>query len=191
MKIISVINNFSSSGSEPRWYIKADTTLLRNNDAFYLPGNMGRISAEPQIVVRISRLAKCIDERFASRCCDAAHVAVNFTAEDVLDALRAEGLPWEAAVGFDHSTAISNDTVGIDCLAGGAQFFVDGTERLRLDPGQMRFSIDHIISRLSHAMTLRIGDLILLGAPARFDAAVGDNYRLSMGGRTLLDFDIK
>ena len=191
MKIISVINNFLPNGSEPQWYMKPDTALLRNNDAFYLPGQMGRIVAEPQIAVRISRLAKCIDERFASRCYDSAHVAVNFTADDILAGLISKGLPWEAAVGFDHSTAISNNTVGSEALSEGAVFAADGTETLRLDPSQMRFSVDHIVCRLSHAMTLRIGDLILLGSPARFDAKVGNNYRMTMGGETLLDFDIK
>ncbi len=57
MKIITVINNFCDAGDAPRWYCKADTSLLRNNDAFYIPDSMGRIAAEPQIVIRISRLA--------------------------------------------------------------------------------------------------------------------------------------
>lgn len=171
--------------------MKADTALLRNNDAFYLPDDMGRITARPQIAVRISRLAKCIDERFASRCYDEAHVAVNFTAEDMLAELRAEGLPWETAVGFDHSTALSNDAVGCDAVSGGAMFSVDGRPTLRLDPAQMRFSVDRIVSRLSHAMTLRIGDLVLLGSPEAFDVEAGSNYCMTMGGETLLDFDIK
>lgn len=191
MKIISVINNCLPSGDEPRWYMKADTALLRNNDAFYLPGDMGRITARPQIVVRISRLAKCVDERFAARCYDAAHVAVNFTAEDMLCKLRAEGLPWEAAVGFDHSTALSNDSVGCNAISGGAMFLLDGRSTLQLSPAQMRFSVDRIVSRLSHAMTLRIGDLVLLGSPEAFDVTIGSNYRMTIGGQTLLDFDIK
>ncbi len=191
MKIISVINNFSPAGDTPRWYMKADTALLRNNDAFYLPQQMGRITARPQIVVRISRLAKCIDPRFAPRCYDAAHVAVNFTAEDMLAALRAEGLPWEAAVGFDRSTALSNNTVPSQAITDGAVFSIDGRQALTLDTAKMRFTIDEIVSRLSHAMTLRIGDLVLLDSPEVFDVEVGTNYRMTMGGETLLDFDIK
>lgn len=191
MKIISVINNFSPAGDTPRWYMKADTALLRNNDAFYLPQQMGRITARPQIVVRISRLAKCIDPRFAQRCYDAAHVAVDFTAEDMLAALRAEGLPWEAAVGFDHSTAMSNNALPSQAIADGAVFSIDGSLALTLDTAKMRFTIDEIVSHLSHAMTLRIGDLILLGSPEVFEVAVGTNYRMTMGGETLLDFDVK
>ena len=110
MKIISVINNFCDAGDAPRWYCKADTSLLRNNDAFYIPDSMGRIAAEPQIVIRISRLAKCIGERFAPRCYDEVALGVNFTAVDMLDRLRADSLPWEHAVGFDHSAALSNST---------------------------------------------------------------------------------
>lgn len=191
MKIISVINNYTASGDEPLWYMKPDTALLRNNDAFYLPDGMGRIAARPQIVVRISRLAKCIDSRFASRCYDAAHVAVDFTAEDMLAALRSEGLPWEAAVAFDHSLAISNDTVPGEAMKEGAVLSIDGRESLRLDLSQMRFTVDRIVSRLSHAMTLRIGDLIMLGSPESFEVETGTNYKMTIGGRTPLDFDIK
>ena len=62
MKLINVINNYSGEGDAPRFYLKADTALLRNNDAFYIPEGMGRVTASPSIVLRVSRLAKCIGE---------------------------------------------------------------------------------------------------------------------------------
>ena len=68
MKLINIINNYSAEGTSPRYYLKADTALLRNNDAFYIPDGVGRVIAEPHIVLKVSRLAKYIGERFAARC---------------------------------------------------------------------------------------------------------------------------
>ena len=58
MKLINIINNYSEHSAEPCYYLKADTALLRNNDAFYIPDGVGRVVAEPHIVLRVSRLAK-------------------------------------------------------------------------------------------------------------------------------------
>jgi 2-keto-4-pentenoate hydratase/2-oxohepta-3-ene-1,7-dioic acid hydratase in catechol pathway len=147
--------------------------------------------AEPQIVLRISRLAKCVSERFATRCYDAIMGGVVFTAEERLRALRHEGLPWDEAVGFDHSSALSLDTLPRDAALQGAIFYVNGEERARINIAEMRFTADSIVGHLSEAMTLRIGDLIFLGSPAKIEVKAGDNYRLVVGDKVLLDFDIK
>ena len=191
MKLINIINSYSPEGDAPRFYLKADTALLRNNDAFYIPDTLGSMVAEPQIVLRISRLAKCVSERFATRCYDAIMGGVVFTAEERLRALRREGLPWDEAVGFDHSSALSLDTLPRDAALQGAIFYVNGEERARINIADMRFTADSVVSHLSEAMTLRIGDLIFLGSPAKIEVKAGDNYRLVVGDKVLLDFDIK
>lgn len=191
MKLINIINNYSEEGATPLFYLKADTALLRNNDAFYLPDGVGRVVAEPQIVLRISRLAKCIGERFAPRCVDAVMGGVAFTAIDHLDKLRQQGLPWDAAVGFDHSSALSLDILPRDAMLEGARFLINGQEQARISLADMRFTPDGVVSALSETMTLRIGDLLYLGSPQRFDVVVGDNYKLMIGDRVVLDFDIK
>lgn len=191
MKLIHIINNYAHEGDAPRFYLKADTALLRNNDAFYIPDGVGRVIAEPHIVVRNSRLAKCIGERFASRCVDAVMAGVSFTQADRLAQLRAEGLPWDEAVGFDHSSALSLDTLPRDAALQGAIFYVNGEERARINFADMHFTADSVVGHLSEAMTLRIGDLIFLGSPAKIEVKAGDNYRLVVGDKVLLDFDIK
>ncbi|MBR2435954.1 MAG: fumarylacetoacetate hydrolase family protein [Alistipes sp.] len=191
MKLINIINSYSEEGDLPRFYLKADTALLRNNDAFYIPDGVGRIVAEPHIVLKVSRLAKCIGERFASRCIDGVMAGVTFTAIDKLEKARREGLPWDEAVGFDHSSALSLDTLSRDDMLQGATLYTNNIERLRLSVDAMRFSADRVVSHLSDKMTLRIGDLIFLGSPEKFDIAVGDNIKLRIGERTMLDFDIK
>lgn len=191
MKLINIINNYSAEGAAPRYYLKADTALLRNNDAFYIPDGVGRVIAEPHIVLKVSRLAKYIGERFASRCIEGVMGGVAFTAIDKLDEARHEGMPWDEAVGFDHSSALSLDTLPAEAIAEGAVFYINGEERARIALGDMRFTPDRVVSHLSECMTLRIGDLIYLGAPAEFEAKAGDNYRLTIGDHTLLNFDIK
>ena len=191
MKLINIINNYSEAGATPRFYLKADTALLRNNDAFYIPEGVGRVVAMPHIVLKNARLAKCISERFASRCIDGIMAGVTFTCADTLAAAQREGLPWDEAVGFDHSSALSLDTLPHDAMLEGAVFYINGEERARIRIADMRFTPDRIVSHLSECMTLRIGDLIYLGAPAEFEAKAGDNYRLTIGDHTLLNFDIK
>ena len=191
MKLITILNNFNEEGASPRYYLKADTALLRNNDAFYIPDGVGRVIAEPHIVLKVSRLAKYIGERFAARCIEGIMGGVAFTAIDKLDEARRNGLPWDEAVGFDHSSALSLDTLPAEAIAEGGIFYINGEERARIALADMRFTPERVVSHLSECMTLRIGDLIYLGAPTAFEAKAGDNYRLTIGDHTLLNFDIK
>ncbi len=191
MKLIHVINNYADHADVPRFYLKADTALLRNNDAFYIPDGVGRVVAEPHIVLKNARLAKCISERFASRCVDQVMAGVSFTPIERLEALRREGLPWDEAVGFDHSSALSLEALGRDAMLQGASFYINGEKVLHISLDQMNFSPDRIVSHLSEAMTLRIGDLIYLGSPHQFDIKAGDNLRVTIGDKMLLNFDVK
>ena len=191
MKLITIINNYANEGATPRYYLKADTALLRNNDAFYIPDGVGRVVAAPHIVLKVSRLAKCIGERFAPRCIEGVMGGVTFTAADRLEEARREGLPWDEAVGFDHSSALSLDTLQRDAMLEGATFYINGEERARIALSDMRFTAERVVSHLSECMTLRIGDLIYLGSPLEYDVKAGDNYRLTIGDQMLLNFDIK
>ena len=191
MKLINIINNYSEAGTTPRFYLKADTALLRNNDAFYIPDGVGRIVARPHIVLKNARLAKCISERFASRCIDGVMAGVTFTMADRLEEAQREGLPWDEAVGFDHSSALSLETLSRDAMLEGATFYVNDQECAHIKISDMRFSPDRVLSHLSECMTLRIGDLIYLGSPYEIEVKAGDNYRIDIAGHTLLNFDIK
>lgn len=191
MKLITIVNSYDNEAERPQYYLKADTALLRNNDAFYIPDGVGRIVAAPHIVLKVSRIAKCIGERFAARCIDGVMGGITFTAIDRLNEARSNGLPWDEAVGFDHSSALSLDTLSRDAMLEGATLYINDKECARIKLGDMRFSVDKIVSHLSERMTLRIGDLIFLGSPTEFEVKAGDNYRLTIGDHTLLNFDIK
>ena len=84
MKLITIVNSYDNEAERPQYYLKADTALLRNNDAFYIPDGVGRIVAAPHIVLKVSRIAKCIGERFAARCIDGVMGGIPFTAIDRL-----------------------------------------------------------------------------------------------------------
>ena len=112
MKIICMARNYAAHAAElhdggevprePVFFLKPDTALLRNNDPFYVPSFSDEVHYECELVVRINRLAKCIDRRFAHRCYDEVGLGIDFTARDRQREAIAEGLPWELCKGFDH-----------------------------------------------------------------------------------------
>lgn len=206
MKIICIGRNYAAHAAElhdgggvpaaPLFFLKPDTALLRNNDPFYVPSFSRQVDYECELVVKINRLAKCIDLRFAGRCYDEVGLGIDFTARDLQREAIAGGLPWELCKGFDHSAALSPEFIPLAELGGDVQRLefemeLNGEVRQRGRTEEMIFTVDRIVSYVSQFMTLRIGDLIFTGTPAGVGPVKrGDNIRARMGGRTLLDFDV-
>ncbi|MFI3328126.1 MAG: fumarylacetoacetate hydrolase family protein [Rikenellaceae bacterium] len=182
---------------KPMFFVKPDTALLRNNDPFFIPSFSEQIDYECELVVKITRVTKCIDKKFARRCYDEVGLGIDFTARDIQREAVAKGLPWELCKGFDHSAAISPTFISLDELGGDAQnlnfeMMLNGVVRQSVSTSEMLFSVDEIISYVSQFMTLKIGDLIFTGTPVGVGSvAAGDNIVASLNGRKLLDFDIK
>ena len=115
MKIICIGRNFAEHAEElgndkpsaPVIFLKPDTALLRNNDPFFLPGFSKEIHHEIELVIKITRLGKNIQPKFAHKYYDEIGLGIDFTARDVQFELREKGLPWEKAKAFDSSAAIS------------------------------------------------------------------------------------
>ena len=206
MKIICIGRNYADHAKElndgaeipkePLFFLKPDTALLRNNDPFYIPSFSNEVHYECELVVRITRLAKCIDKKFASRCYEEVGLGIDFTARDLQREAIQKGLPWELCKGFDHSAALSNQFVPLAELGGDVQNLefemeLNGQVRQHGFTKDMLFTVDDIISHISRYMTLRIGDLIYTGTPVGVGAVkAGDNIKARIGGYTLLDFDI-
>ena len=212
MKIICIGRNYAkhieelgngcttSSGgtmpAEPIFFLKPDTALLRNNDPFYIPNFSEQVDYECELVVKINRVGKCIDKRFAHRYYDEVGLGIDFTARDLQRRAAAAGLPWEPSKCFDRSAALSPEFVPLAELGdiGNLHFelLVDGEVRQRGATSEMLFDIDTIISYVSQFMTLRTGDLIYTGTPHGVGAVhAGNNLKAVLEGRTLLDFDIR
>lgn len=212
MKIICVENNYLSDpleaidgvGSksvveenEPEFFIKPDSAMLRNNDPFYIPNFTKEVGFETEVVVKISRLVKSLEERFAYRCYDEIGLGIDFTALDLLRKAKSCQKPWERARSFDRSAAISPCFIKLSELGGEIQNLnfdmeLNGEVRQSSNTANMLFTVDRIISHISQFVTLKIGDLIFTGTPVGGGTVeIGDRVKARLEGQMLLDFDIK
>ncbi len=182
---------------EPVFFLKPDTAMLRNNDPFYIPPFSREVHYECELLVRINRVGRCIEERFAHRYYDEVGLGIDFTARDLQRRSIAQGLPWEPAKAFDYSAAISPTFIPLAELGGDVQrlnfeLAIDGEVRQRGFTGDMLFGVDRLISHVSKFITLRMGDLLYTGTPVGVGPVErGQNLKASLEGRLLLDFDIK
>ena len=176
--------------------MKPDSALLRNNEPFFIPDFSQDLHYECELIVRINRLGKNIEKRFANRYYDEVGLGIDFTARDVQNKLREKGLPWEKAKAFDRSAVISTDFVNKDELSDldsiKFQLKKNGELVQNGDSAYMLFSIDEIICQVSKYFTLKIGDLIYTGTPAGVGPVViGDRLEGFLEGRKLFDFKVK
>ena len=207
MKIICIGRNYvehikeldgnDNIPKEPMFFTKPDTALLRNNDPFYLPSFSNDLQYETELVVKIDRVAKAIDEKFAHRCYSEVGLGIDFTARDVQRVCMREGLPWEICKSFDHSAGVSPRFIPLAELGGDVQNLrfdleLNGKIVQRGDTSKMIFGVDRVISYVSRFMTLKIGDLVFTGTPVGVGKLhAGDRLRASLEGEILLDFEIK
>ncbi len=178
--------------SEPVIFLKADSALLNQGKPFFVPDWSERVDYESELVVRICRLGKGIPQRFAHRYYDAVTVGIDFTARDMQQQARGEGLPWTICKGFDGS-AVVGQFVPIPPVTenGGLRFRLDvnGQTVQQGNSADMLYSVDELIAYLSRFFTLRTGDLIFTGTPAGVGPVIiGDHLEGYLEEERLLDF---
>lgn len=204
MKIFAIGLNYAShnkemertfESKEPVLFMKPDTALLKDGNPFFMPDFSNEIHYETELVVKINRLGKNIDERFAHRYYDEITLGIDFTARDLQRKQKELGLPWEIAKSFDHSAAVgtfmSKEAVAdIQHL----NFHLDINHQ-RVQQGNtmdMIYTVDRIISYISQFFTLKIGDLIFTGTPAGIGpVAIDDHLQGFIEEEKLLDFWVK
>lgn len=186
MKIICVGRNYADHAKElknevpkqPVIFLKPDTALLRNNAPFYHPDFSDDIHYECEVLVRINRVGKRIAEEFAHKYYQEIGLGIDFTARDLQQQQKEKGLPWEIAKGFDGSAVVGEfmdkaDVQDINAL--NFSLHLNGQEVQVGNTQNMLFSIDKIISYVSHYYTLKVGDIIFTGTPAGVGkVSVGD-----------------
>lgn len=183
--------------SEPLFFMKPDTAMLRNNDPFYIPPFSQEIHYECELVVRINRVGRHIEERFAHRYYDEVGLGIDFTARDLQRRAIAEGLPWECCKSFDYSAALAPQFLPLAELGGKVQELdfqleLNGEVRQQGDTRQMLWTVDQLIAHVSKFVTLRMGDLLFTGTPAGVGkVSAGDNLRATLCGHEQLNFDIR
>lgn len=204
MKIICIGRNYVAHAEElknevpdePVFFMKPDSSLLRNNDPFFIPEWTSDVHHEIELVIKISRLGKSIDKQFANRYYKEIGLGIDFTARDVQNQLKAKGLPWEKAKAFDRAAVLGSNFIPISALPDpehiAFRLDVNGRTVQNGDSGLMIFDFDTIIAYVSKFVTLKIGDLIYTGTPAGVGPVkTGDHLEGFLEGSKLLDFRVK
>ena len=180
---------------EPVIFTKPDTAILKDNAPFYYPDFTKDIHHEIELVLRISKNGKNIQEKFAHKYFDAIGLGIDFTARDLQAKAKQKGLPWAIAKGFDGSAPISKfiDKAEFGNLEKlNFRLTVDGETKQEGNTSLMLFSFDYIISYLSKFFTLRKGDLIFTGTPSGVGPVqIGNKLAGYIENQKLLDCEVK
>lgn len=203
MKIICIGRNYaehakemnSSLPTKPIFFLKPDTALFKDNNPFYIPDFTSEMHYECELVVRINKVGKNIQEKFAQKYYDEIGLGLDFTARDLQQNCKEKGLPWEIAKGFDNSALISNKFIKIDYDKINDLNFkleLNGQTVQEGNPNQMIFTIDQIIAYISQFITLKTGDLIFTGTPSGVGSiSIGDELKGFIKGEEFFNLEIK
>ena len=176
MKIICIGRNYTKHIEElaneepenPVVFMKPDSAVLLKNNPFIIPPFSQDIHYEVEILVKINRTGKFIDEKFAHKYYEEIGLGIDFTARDVQSKMKEKGLPWEKAKAFDGSAVIgkffNKEKLNLDSI----KFQLYKNKRLVQDgdSSHMLWKIDELIAYVSQFFTLKIGDIIFTGTPA-------------------------
>ncbi len=204
MKIICIGRNFSEHAKElgnetpvnPVVFCKPDTALLRNNDPFFIPNFSDNIHHEVELVIKINRVGKNIQPKFASKYYDEIGLGIDFTARDLQEDLRSNGLPWEISKSFDNSAVISKKFIKKSELGDLSNLdfslSIDDSIVQLGSTNQMVFSFEELICYVSKFFTLKIGDLIYTGTPAGVaPVKINDRLKGFIQEQQMFDFKVK
>lgn len=177
MKIICVGRNYANHieelknerPTEPVVFMKPDSAVLLKQHPFVIPEFSEDVHHEIEIIVKINKVGKYIEPKFAHKYYDEISVGIDFTARDLQSKLKEKGLPWEKAKAFDGSAVIGDFLPKTDFdsmenlnfeLKNNAETVQKGNSEMML------WKIDELISHVSQFFTLKIGDIIFTGTPA-------------------------
>jgi 2-keto-4-pentenoate hydratase/2-oxohepta-3-ene-1,7-dioic acid hydratase in catechol pathway len=176
MKIICIGRNYTKHIEElqnerpsaPVVFLKPDSAIVLKQHPFVIPAFSNEIHHEIEIIVKISKVGKYIDAKFAHKYYDEISVGIDFTARDVQDNLKAKGLPWEKAKAFDGSAVIGDflPKTQFDSLENITFELTNNSRTVQIgNTALMLWKIDELIAYVSQFFTLKIGDIIFTGTP--------------------------
>lgn len=203
MKIICIGLNYRKHALEMKWpvpekpllFLKPDSSILKNNKPFFLPGFSQLIQYEVEVVIKISKLGKGISPEFASRYFDEVTVGIDITARDLQKIQKDAGYPWEISKSFDGSAPVGKfipvsslkDITNLDF-----RLEINNKVVQQSNTSDMIFGFNEIVSYVSQFFTLKTGDLIFTGTPSGIGTLYkNDNLVAFLGNESLLDFQIK
>lgn len=203
MKIIAVGRNYAEhirelnneQPDDPVIFTKPETAVLRNNEPFFYPDFSTDIHHEVEILVRIGKTGKYIDETFAHKYYDEIGIGIDFTARDIQSKLKEKRLPWDLAKGFNGSAPMSafrpkTDFADLQNL--NFRLDVNGETRQRGNTALMLFKIDYLIAFVSRYFLLQQGDVLFTGTPAGVGPVqIGDRLTAFLEDQKMLEFEVK
>ena len=209
MKIICVGMNYAEHNKElnhsigevkgiegnPTLFLKPDTAIGKEGWPFFVPEFSNQVEYETEVVVRISRLGRCIPTRFAHRYYNEITLGIDFTARDLQRRLREAGQPWEVSKGFDGA-AVVGEWRPVEAYADVQRLHfglhIDGRPVQAGCTDDMLFRVDELIAWISRFYTLKTGDLLYTGTPAGVGPVeVGQHLQGYLEGEKLLDFYVR
>lgn len=203
MKIICVGRNYAEHIAElnnqtpdsPVIFLKPETAQIRLGDDFYYPDFSKDVHYEVELVVKIDKVGKNIEEKFAHKYYSEIGIGIDFTARDLQSELKAKGLPWELAKAFNGSAPVS-EFVPVSDFADiqDVNFSLDVNDEPRQNgnSSMMIYRINYLISFVSRFFMLKKGDLIFTGTPKGVGPVkVGDKLTASIEGKKMLELFVK
>ncbi len=203
MKIICIGRNYVDHARElnnpvpkrPVFFMKPDSALVIRNRPFFYPEFSKDVHHELEVVLKISKLGRSIQEKFASKYYTELALGIDFTARDLQAEMKSKGLPWEIAKAFDYSAPVSkfypvSDFKNIHQLDFSLK--LNGEEVQNGNTRDMIFNFEKIIAYVSQFVTLKTGDLIYTGTPAGVGPVqINDHLEAFMNGKQVMDFYVK
>ena len=203
MKLICIGRNYTEhieeleneKPDEPVIFIKPDSAVLPKEQDFYIPEFSNEIHYEVEVLVKIKKVGKHIAQKFAHNYYDEIGLGIDFTARDLQSQLKAKGLPWEKAKGFDGSAVIGKwvpKTKFKDLNDLNFKLSLNGHVVQQASTSLMLWKIDELISYISQFFMLKKGDIIFTGTPAGVGKISSNDYLSgSLENEELLSVKIK
>jgi len=203
MKIFCVGRNYVEHAKElgnevpdePVIFMKPKSALLQSHTPFYYPEFSNELHYECELVLRVCKNGKYINERQANKYYNGITVGIDFTARDIQAELKKKGLPWEKAKAWDNSAVIGTwKDITPDMLRKPINFSLknNGEEVQKGITTDMMFKFDEIVAHISNYFSLNIGDLIFTGTPPGVgECVVGDVLEGFFETERLFELEIK
>jgi 2-keto-4-pentenoate hydratase/2-oxohepta-3-ene-1,7-dioic acid hydratase in catechol pathway len=181
--------------SEPVVFIKPDSAILPREQPFFIPDFSSDVHYELEVLLKIKKVGKHIQEKFAGDYYDEIGLGIDFTARDLQDHLKAKGLPWEKAKGFDGSAVIGEWVPKTNYRDLGKlkfSLYKNGEKVQDGDTSLMLWKFDQLVAYVSRFFTLKKGDILFTGTPSGVGRITPNDYLSGiLEGKELLTVNIK
>ena len=201
MKIICIGKNYSdhvkemgnSISKSPIFFLKPNSALLPKRNPFFIPNFSNEIHYEVELVYKIKKVGKSIDQSFSKNYYSEIGLGIDFTARDLQEECKKNGHPWEIAKSFDQSALVSENFMDLNSLNKlNFSLLKNGEIVQESNVNKMILNIDQIISYVSNYMTLKTGDLIFTGTPSGVGPIkIGDCLEGFINDKSMFKVNIK